>query len=83
MMVVRLSESELSPFLSRLIETSGKCQVEIACYNSPKSLTLSGDEEELKLLKSLLESDDIFARFLRVNVAYHSFQMQRIAEEYL
>jgi acyl transferase domain-containing protein len=53
-----------------------------ACVNSPKNLTLSGDAAHLDHLADLLEKDKIFARRLNVTVAYHSFQMRRIADQY-
>lgn len=48
--------------------------VVIACENSPKSVTLSGDAEQLnKVVASIKESKpDILARTLKVDMAYHS-----------
>ena len=54
----------------------------IACINSPKSVTLSGDVSAMDELHSRLEEQGVFSRRLKVNVAYHSFHMKTIAKEY-
>lgn len=41
-----------------------------ACTNSPISVTLAGDETAIDALKLKLVEDGIFARKLRVSVAY-------------
>lgn len=46
--------------------------VQIACYNSPNSVTLSGNRSELEKIKDCLVNDGHFARMLQVNFAYHS-----------
>ena len=54
----------------------------IACINSPKSVTLSGDVSAIDELHRRLEEKGVFSRRLKVNVAYHSFHMKTIAKEY-
>ncbi|KAL4954233.1 hypothetical protein BDW69DRAFT_183680 [Aspergillus filifer] len=69
----------------RLEEINGQhpdSHMGIACVNSPKSLTISGDEQLIDILKAQLDEAEVFARKLKVGVAYHSHQMQEIAEEY-
>ncbi|KAH9863177.1 hypothetical protein IAQ61_009454 [Plenodomus lingam] len=78
MMAVSLTETEAMPYLKKL--TCGTAVV--ACVNSPSSLTLSGDDSALDELKEVLDKEDVFARKLRVDTAYHSHHMQRVAEEY-
>ena len=66
-----------------LIEQSrGKGCATIACVNSPKSVTISGDETKLVELKSLADEEKIFSRFLHTGVAYHSHHMQLVANSY-
>jgi acyl transferase domain-containing protein len=77
MMAVGLSEEEARSFLP----SDGT--VCIACINSPMSVTLSGDEEELSQIQVNLELAGIFARKLQVKVAYHSYHVERLAESYL
>ena len=55
----------------------------ISCFNSPKNNTVSGDEQKIDALKTLLDSDNVFARKLNVLNAYHSAHMKEVAEEYL
>ena len=66
-----------------LIEQSqGKGCAIIACVNSPKSVTISGDETKLVELKTLADERKIFNRFLHTGVAYHSPHMQLVANDY-
>lgn len=60
--------------------TSGKAT--IACINSPKSVTLSGDVKAIDELHSMLEEKGLFSRKLKVNVAYHSVHMKANEKEY-
>jgi acyl transferase domain-containing protein len=66
MAAVGLSAADVTPFLR-----SGVC---IACENSPSSSTISGDHEEVKaVLESLTaKMPGVFARLLKVEMAYHS-----------
>lgn len=55
----------------------------IGAINSPSGVTLSGDPGQLKRIASKLEDKQIFNRFLDVEVAYHSPQMDVIKHELL
>lgn len=52
--------------------------VAIAAINSLSAVTLSGDARELESIAKNLESQGIFNRFLKVDIAYHSSQMDPI-----
>ncbi|RYO87181.1 hypothetical protein DL766_003981 [Monosporascus sp. MC13-8B] len=78
MMAVNLDESEALRYAKR--STSGTAVV--ACVNSPSSQTLSGDESAIDEIKSMLDKEGVFARKLRVDTAYHSHHMQRVANNY-
>ena len=82
-MAVGLSADQVLPYLRQIEIESQHATVVVACINSHKSITLSGDCNQLDVLKSLLDKDSVFARKLRVNVAYHSPQMESVAEDYL
>lgn len=58
-------------------------QMNIACFNSPASLTVSGDRSSVQDLLRRLLNDRIFARKLAVDSAYHSHHMSFVSEEYL
>jgi acyl transferase domain-containing protein len=60
-----------------------KGKVGIACVNSPSSVTLSGDETGIDEILLALGSQNIFARKLKVQNAYHSHHMQPLADDYL
>lgn len=72
-------EDEMREYLSRV--TAGK--VSVACINSPSSVTVSGDAAGIDELCAMLTKDRIFARKLKIEVAYHSHHMQSIADDYL
>ena len=58
--------------------------VTIACDNSPKSVTISGDADAVKaVITEIKESQpDVLAKLLQVNKAYHSHHMVEIGEDY-
>jgi len=56
--------------------------VQIGCFNSPNSVTLSGDRTELERIRDRLVEDGQFARMLLVNFAYHSKFMAEPAVSY-
>jgi len=58
-------------------------QMNIACYNSPSSVTVAGDSLSIRQLLRRLNDDKIFARELPVDSAYHSHHMDFVSEEYL
>ena len=77
MLAVGLGADQVQEYL-----VDSEHRVQIACYNSPSSVTLSGDLLELEKTKSRLTSDGHFARMLQVNLAYHSSYMAGIGERY-
>ncbi|KAJ5103216.1 hypothetical protein N7532_003745 [Penicillium argentinense] len=79
MMAVGMSCDEIRPFLLKI--ESGNA--DIACINSPSSVTISGDASAIDELAQVLECRSIFFRRLAVNVAYHSHHMKCVADEYL
>lgn len=61
--------------------TSGR--IVVAAINSPESVTLSGDLSAIDEVASRLEKDGVFARKLKVPLAYHSHHMLPMAQEYI
>ncbi|KAK4446921.1 reducing polyketide synthase rads1 [Podospora aff. communis PSN243] len=57
-------------------------QLTVACVNSPSSVTISGDVDALEILRAILEERGVFARRLKVDVAYHSSHMHACSSEY-
>ncbi|KAK5631716.1 hypothetical protein RRF57_007430 [Xylaria bambusicola] len=76
MLAVGLGRSEIQPYLKSLPNLS------IACDNSPKSTTISGNVHDLAMLQGIVESNGNFARILQVDLAYHSKYMGSIATIY-
>ncbi|MGB3442628.1 MAG: amino acid adenylation domain-containing protein [Actinophytocola sp.] len=58
-------------------------RVSVAAVNSPSSVTLAGDRDTLAVLAAALEAERIFARFLTVEVPYHSARMELVKDELL
>lgn len=58
--------------------------VVIACDNSPKSVTISGDVDKVEaVIADVHQSQpDVMVRKLQVDKAYHSFHMAEIGEQY-
>ncbi|KAB2572374.1 Reducing polyketide synthase rdc5 [Lasiodiplodia theobromae] len=79
MMAVGLGAESVRPYLADLdVEKS----VQIACFNSPDSVTLSGQVSDLERVQSRLKEESIFARLLKVNMAYHSTYMNEVGNHY-
>lgn len=72
MLAIGLAEQEAL----KLIEPF--TQVAVAAINSFSAVTLAGDAEELKTIADDLTALGVFNRFLKVDIAYHSNQMDPI-----
>ncbi|KAG2003943.1 hypothetical protein GB937_009307 [Aspergillus fischeri] len=77
MMAVGLGAQDVQPYIEGV-----RTDVVIACYNSPASVTLSGSASTLAELEGTIKAAGHFARMLRVEVAYHSHHMTKIANRY-
>ncbi|KAH7135959.1 hypothetical protein B0J11DRAFT_611808 [Dendryphion nanum] len=78
MMAVGLGTEEAMELLLGL-----EASVKIAAVNSPRSVTLSGDEDSIALLHKRLQSEGVFARLLQTGGnAYHSHHMMAVGEKY-
>lgn len=56
-------------------------QISVAAVNSPNSVALAGDAGALQEVSEILEEEGIFNRMLKVEVAYHSHQMDPLEAE--
>ncbi|KAK7920492.1 polyketide synthase [Apiospora marii] len=83
MLAVGCSATEVEPLIKEVNDKLGaEGELVIACYNSPKSLTISGDESKIDALKEVVDAQKVFARKLRVGKAYHSSHMCPFMDEY-
>ncbi|KAK0641933.1 hypothetical protein B0T16DRAFT_334009 [Cercophora newfieldiana] len=78
MIAVGLGVENSKKYLSGV--TNG--QVVVACENSPSSITVSGDVPGLDQLEAVLKRENIFARRLKVDAAWHSHHMEAVADAY-
>ncbi|MCJ1309677.1 hypothetical protein MMC25_003337 [Agyrium rufum] len=79
MMAVGLGEHDVKQYLDK----TRTGLVSLACVNSPVSTTISGDESAIDELKQIFDDESIFNRKLKVDTAYHSHHMKKVASEYL
>jgi acyl transferase domain-containing protein/NADPH:quinone reductase-like Zn-dependent oxidoreductase len=79
MLAVGLGHLDVEKYLERL---TGDARAVVACVNSPSSSTVAGDIAAIEELEMLLTAEDVFARRLRVDTAYHSHHMKPIADSY-
>jgi acyl transferase domain-containing protein len=77
MLAVGLGSDEIQEYLQGTEDS-----VQIACYNSPSSVTISGELSGLEKVKSHVQENGHFARMLQVDLAYHSKFMNKIGEHY-
>jgi acyl transferase domain-containing protein/thioesterase domain-containing protein/NAD(P)-dependent dehydrogenase (short-subunit alcohol dehydrogenase family)/acyl carrier protein len=71
----RMLAASLSDEQAQQIAAEYRGQVVIAAYNSPSSVTFSGEPAPLEEIAKLLDERSVFNRFLLVNYAFHSSQM--------
>ncbi|KAI0480938.1 polyketide synthase [Xylariaceae sp. FL0804] len=83
MVAVALDTEQTIGSIRRVDEAVPDGSLEVACFNSPESHTVSGDLEKVDALVELLQSEKVFARKLNVEMAYHSRHMKAIYEEYV
>jgi Polyketide synthase modules and related proteins len=76
MAAIGLGWADVKPFL---IPT-----VDVACENSPRSVTLSGDADKVEEVVAAIQKarPDVLARLLKVEKAYHSYHMAEVGDEY-
>lgn len=55
----------------------------VAAINSPKSVTISGDQLAIEHIHKAAEAEGLFVRKLKVQMAYHSRHMEEVADFYL
>ncbi|KAG8415739.1 polyketide synthase [Metarhizium acridum] len=55
----------------------------VAAINSPKSVTISGDQLAIEHIRKAAEAEGLFVRKLKVQMAYHSRHMEEVAGFYL
>ncbi|KAI4671892.1 putative Hybrid PKS-NRPS biosynthetic cluster [Alternaria triticimaculans] len=55
----------------------------VAAYNSPTAVTLSGDSDAIEQAREILQDEGKFARVLKVDKAYHSSHMEKVAAGFL
>ena len=78
MIVVSLSRKAAEEYL----EAIGGQAIQIACVNSPRSITLSGDQLAVDWVAADLCKKKIFHRVLEVQTAYHSSHMRLVEHQY-
>ncbi|KAI0383929.1 putative polyketide synthase [Hypomontagnella monticulosa] len=83
MISVGLSEDEANGAIQTLNQKASSFGINVACVNSPGNVTVSGEEPLIDQLKEQLDVQKVFSRKLRVSLAYHSSQMEKISAKYV
>ena len=69
--------------IRHILDAGLQAKVRVACVNSPKNVTVSGDSDAVLDLVSDLQKQSIFSRKLKTNgIAYHSYHMSTLGGEY-
>ncbi|KAK5732063.1 Type I Iterative PKS [Elasticomyces elasticus] len=82
MLAVGLSATEVTGYLSRLDAQVETPVVSIACYNSSRNITLSGERAQLEILHGMFQAQSVFSRLLSVQAPYHTPILAHVAREY-
>ncbi|PYH92144.1 putative polyketide synthase [Aspergillus ellipticus CBS 707.79] len=82
MMAVGISRKEAMSYIHRLSGIVGSADVSVGCVNSPRNITLTGNVQQLEILRKWFEADSVLVRKLRVPIAYHSEVMNEIVGDY-
>ncbi|KAL0937741.1 polyketide synthase (beta-ketoacyl synthase domain-containing protein) [Colletotrichum truncatum] len=79
MCAVRLSFQQAQQYLGHTVRHK---DLEIACINSPTSVTISGGSKDILWMRNDLKMRQIPCKILDVDIAYHSRHMKLIEETY-
>lgn len=83
MLAVGDSPEEVEKHIAKLGSDVHHGRMRIACFNSPASVTVSGDDAAIDRLKTYLDEKGTFNRkSVTGGVAYHSHHMEPIADSY-
>lgn len=80
MMAVGITYDEAKRFCA---QPEYRDRIGVAAVNAPASVTLSGNLDAIKQAKVFFVAENIFARELKVDTAYHSNHMEKCVSEYL
>ncbi|KAG6281496.1 Type I Iterative PKS [Claviceps purpurea] len=80
MLAVGVSSEEAETLIQN---NAGGHYATVAAINSPRAVTISGDEVAIENIQKAAEGEGLFVRKLNVQVAYHSRHMQEVADSYL
>ncbi|KAI0838541.1 ketoacyl-synt-domain-containing protein [Hypoxylon sp. FL0890] len=82
MLAVGLGLEDVQRFLPSTDDPENLLKVCVACENSPNSVTLSGQVDEITRIQKLISSESVFARELNTGRAYHSPHMTEVGDFY-
>ena len=81
MIAAGMSLAEAEDYLES-IQGSLQASVQVACINSPRSVTLSGQADAISFIADDLRKKGVFNRVLPVKTAYHSEHMKLVEHDY-
>jgi acyl transferase domain-containing protein len=77
MVAVSMAPRQAEQYLASITSSA-----QVACINSPHSVTLSGSIDSIDFIANDLSQQKIFHRVLPVGIAYHSNSMRLVEHEY-
>lgn len=83
MMAIGISRDQATTLLAPFQKDAASFGISLACINGPDNVTVAGEAPLIDRLRAYLEEKNIFARKLRVPLAYHSRQMEATSAEYV
>ncbi|KAI1484807.1 acyl transferase domain-containing protein [Biscogniauxia mediterranea] len=83
MISVGLSEEQAGELITTSQQDSFAFGISIACINSPRNVTLAGEQHIIDKIFTQLNKQAVFVRRLHVSLAYHSRQMDAIFDKYV
>jgi acyl transferase domain-containing protein/NADPH:quinone reductase-like Zn-dependent oxidoreductase/thioesterase domain-containing protein/NAD(P)-dependent dehydrogenase (short-subunit alcohol dehydrogenase family)/acyl carrier protein len=79
----RMLAASLDASQAEEIAAKYPCEVAVAAFNSPTSVTFTGEAQPLEEIARTLESRGVFNRILQVKYAFHSRDMDAVKEALL
>jgi len=77
----RMLAAGLSPSEARAVVAPYAGRVAIGAFNSPDSVTLSGNADAIAAIERSLVTRDVYCRLLKVDYAFHSHHMDLVRRE--
>ena len=83
MAAISCGPEEAEDLIDEVLREHGNSIIEIACYNSPSAVAVSGEEVAIERLLSIANDRGFFCRKIQTQVPIHSSMMETCKQEYV